>query len=864
MFGFPINSQGDINKYTNDVDSGFPKIQQREVFYSVKDGSFDDPFCWQTASGRVGKIPSGIDDVYMRHSLSIANNINVNNLYFNGTWAGGATNRSITINGNLIITKEFAWTSGTSEVIVYGSLVCYDILNMTNNYNLGLYSEFNYVNKDKFISGAGTISYYKVDGKQAILDLPYKNLTIFGGGLKTLQNDLVISGNLDVRPLSKSQLIIYDLVFDIGDYAFTINGTSFIGGNLRRTTNKKLLFIGAVTFQSFTPFYTMDFSGNPEVEFRGGISNVGANNMIVMNSGTGKWRFTTNNQNIQMNAGLGAYLTLDAQVEIESGITLTLFAGKILLNNTINGISGTSNLINKGVITFATQNAAENSMTTGLYDFTTTANTVEYSGNYSATIPSRFPTFHNLTISGTGTKTLGVNTTLNGNLDLQGNNVATQAGILECSTYNLSIFGFTYVGSDRGKGATLSKNGAGSILFVGKLTTSNLNDRILLTGNPNVEMRGGMDVLSPSTNYNTGTGTWTFSTNSQTLTSYNFVFSGNVFIDGAITITNGMQVSIYGTLDGNNVNSKWVLNSILDLYNSTTPFATLGSLDYTTNSTAKIGFRFNGNYTLPTTTFQGLRIGGTGTKTLSGNTLIQTTLDVIGNTALPSGSEGFLECSTYNLQVNGATTIGSDLGKGATFTKSGTGSLLFIGAVSSSNGGDKFLMTGNPTIEFRNGYTGGGGTGQSYVFGTGNITFTTNNQTLGLNVNITFQNNILISGAITLAAAASYTFNGTINGDNVSSKLLINASINITYNSATKPMATGILDTSTNLNTWIYGNANQDILGGPSTGAKQVYRNLTLNGGGTKTLQGYVSVLNTYTLTSPATLNNNGYTLTNP
>ena len=92
----------------------------------------------------------------------------------------------------------------------------------------------------------------------------------------------------------------------------------------------------------------------------------------------------------------------------------------------------------------------------------------------------------------------------------------------------------------------------------------------------------------------------------------------------------------------------------------------------------------------------------------------------------------------------------------------------------------------------------------------------------------------------------------------------MNASSIMTYNSATKPMATGILDTSTNLNTWIYGNANQDILGGASTGAKQVYRNLTLNGGGTKTLQGYVSVLNTYTLTAPATLNNNGYTLTNP
>jgi hypothetical protein len=70
-------------------------------------------------------------------------------------------------------------------------------------------------------------------------------------------------------------------------------------------------------------------------------------------------------------------------------------------------------------------------------------------------------------------------------------------------------------------------------------------------------------------------------------------------------------------------------------------------------------------------------------------------------------------------------------------------------------------------------------------------------------------------------------------------------------------MATGILDTSTNLNTWIYGSGSQDVKG-------NIYRNLTFNGGGTKTLQGNVSVQNTYTLISPATVNLNGFALTNP
>ncbi len=181
---------------------------------------------------------------------------------------------------------------------------------------------------------------------------------------------------------------------------------------------------------------------------------------------------------------------------------------------------------------------------------------------------------------------------------------------------------------------------------------------------------------------------------------------------------------------------------------------------------------------------------------------------------------------------------------------------------------------GNPTIEFRGGISNQNNSPTSN-FGTGLITFSTNNQNLNNGVSpiqgFTFNNNILINGAITLQTSRtggggySGVFNGTINGNNVNSKFLMGTDTpTINYRNATQPMATGILDTSTNLNTWIYGSGSQDVKGSPTTSPKQVYRNLTLNGGGTKTLQGYVSVLNTYTLTSPATLALNGYTLTNP
>jgi hypothetical protein len=124
---------------------------------------------------------------------------------------------------------------------------------------------------------------------------------------------------------------------------------------------------------------------------------------------------------------------------------------------------------------------------------------------------------------------------------------------------------------------------------------------------------------------------------------------------------------------------------------------------------------------------------------------------------------------------------------------------------------------------------------------------------------------IVISGAITLTLSTqgtNFTSNGVINGTVAGSTLLMGASANLFYNNTTQPMATGVLDTSTNLNTFIYGSGNQQVKGNPIAGQFQQYRNLTLNGGGNKTLQGNINVQNTYTVTAPAALVLNGFTKT--
>ena len=837
MFGFPVNlNSNDIQKFTNDPDNGFQKLEKREIFYTMRNGDYDT-MQWQTASGRVGLLPGINDDVIIRHNVVIINAISrVRNFIVSGTGYvtfTGALNVSITC-------------------LNYRNFGVVDWSLTPNQHRLFIYGNDNYFGNTIFNLVQNTLINYVGSVEQIIEPITYGAM-ILSGGRKIFKGDLIVKGSFE----SSCHV-------DLSGYNVTIFGnTSVNGGLFSATESSNMLFIGNVVFNGNNR-PTIAFDGAVNCEFRNSVGFHYWSIQSYLQSGTGTWRFTTNNQSIYAALGGNSNLVMNARISIADNITLTIESTTLLNTyNTINGETSTSKLINKGTINFMNLESVA-SMTTGITDFSTFTNTIGYTGNYTATIPSYFPTFHNLVISGTGTKSLAVNTTMNGYLDLQGNNVVGQAGILQCGNFNLSVFGQTYVGSDRGKSATLAKSGPGNVLFGGLLSTSNNGDYITFNGNPNVEMRGGMDVLSPPSFYNSGTGTWTFSTNNQGISSYAFTFSGNVFINGAITITNNMQVAIIGTLDGNNANSKWVLNAVLDLYNSTPPFATLGILDYTTNTNASIGFRYNGNGTLPVTTFQGLRIGGTGTKTLSGNTLVQRVLDLIGNSSGTPGTEGILECSTFNLQIDGITNAGSDLGKGATLSKNGAGNIIFGGYLSTTNGGDRILLTGNPTIEFKNGiYPLNAGVGTIYNFGTGLITFSTNNQTLTMYYNQTFQNNMLISGAI-VVNSGGFVLNGTLNGNNAASIFRPYAGAATTYNNATQPMATGILDTSTNLNTWIYGNLNQDIKGGPTTLSKQVYRNLTLNGGGTKTLQGYVSVLNTYTLTSPATLVNNGFTLTNP
>ena len=864
MFGFPVNLQDSgVQKFTNDADNGFPKIQQREVFYSVKDGEWRDPTIWQTASGRVGLFPGQYDDVYIKNVVQIGNTPYVgeyfcNNLYISGTF--NFWNRILNVYGNF---KNVGTVNSGLGTGFFSTLKMYGIENI-----LGTINQNNWTN----------ITYTR-NGNQNIVPFNYYRLSIDGLGTKYLTSNTIVSESLYLNAIGNIPYI-NGLVqtnsnnfpgLECAGYELDVFGITFIGqwNIFKQSGSGSLTFRGQIQM-GFGNQYSggMLLYGNPNVECRNGLffsydSGLGYGINGRFYSGTGTWRFTTNNQFISTNVSSDTILTFDAPISIAPGITLSHHnqynanGTMMYLNNTINGESSTSKFENRGNVVFQTA-ASVPSMTTGIFDFTTYTNTITYGGNYTATIPSYFTTFHNLTISGTGTKSLGVNTTLNGNLNVTN-------GTIDFATYDITINGTSTININPGK---IMKSGSGNVTFVGLLTigtTGNNGGTLDFSGgNPNVEFRNGYTGdYSNAVTFKTGTGTWRFTTNNQRMGRSS---GGGVWnYDCPILIENiTLQVRTDNTTQGaihvfkNSVNGTTAGSSLINYstieFQGPTTFMTTGTFDFTTNVNT-IQYSTTTSFSIPLGSFWSLSIVNVGVKTLTQNTTI------LGNLSVGNSIINF---SNFDVEVYGTTSANY-----GTLQKTGAGNVIFRGLVDLLDNGMLNFSGGNPNVEFRNGMNIYYNT-NTFLTGTGTWSFTTNNQSInGQNIGGTnYQFNCTISIVninLTLNSNnRTYIFINAINGTTSTSSLIMATSSISNYQSSTQPMITGILDTSTNLNTWIYGSGNQDIKGGPTTGAKQVYRNLTLNGGGVKTLQGYVSVQNTYTLTSPATLNNNGFTLTNP
>jgi hypothetical protein len=289
-------------------------------------------------------------------------------------------------------------------------------------------------------SANGNTVTYNLAGAQALKPTVYHNLTLSGGGNKPLTGISTITGKLLISGVSTTpattatgaHLTVGSIdissysTFTVGNHSLSVNGAVDIRNTASITQTfapiRNRQFGGLVTVYSGGTWTNSDNNNT----FLGGLSNSG-----TFNAGIGKHLFKTNDQTIS-----GTKATAFFHIEVD-GVTvtnantlgITLLAGGGTFS-TINGgvwLQGVNSILNIGV-------ANINSAT---IDASTNLNTVNYNMAGAQTI--KITDYRNLTLSGSGVKTLTGLTSVSGNLTFAGVTTTTIPSTLTAIGGNLTL-----------------------------------------------------------------------------------------------------------------------------------------------------------------------------------------------------------------------------------------------------------------------------------------------------------------------------------------------------------------------------------------------------------------------------------------
>ncbi len=351
-------------------------------------------------------------------------------------------------------------------------------------------------------------------------------------------------------------------------------------------------------------------------------------------------------------------------------------------------------------------------------DFVITAGTFETGGNNLSVI-------NNSTIAGT----LSTND-ITAIADL--NNVVFAGGTIGSSanTGTVNISGDLTLSSGNGTIArvNLYVTGTTTIPATRTLNFTNVNGIKRFSGtvtnngswnnstNEDIEFRNGL--THSGTSFNSGTGTYSFTTNNQTLGgTSNITFDGNVTVTG-ITLNNAKTTTIKGILGGTGT---WNNNngSVLNYENSTAPMAG-GSFNVSTNSNT-VNYSGSGNQTIKTTTYHRLIVSNSGNKTFTGTLTINENLNIENNAVLQNSGSNDIYLAGNWTDNNAADGFSEGTGEvffngtsQQTVTKAGgSGSENFFDLTMNNSNG-LLMASGDMVISNR------------FAFASGNIAFTNN------------------------------------------------------------------------------------------------------------------------------------------
>ena len=343
-----------------------------------------------------------------------------------------------------------------------------------------------------------------------------------------------------------------------------------------------------------------------------------ANQLITRTGGETFYNFTINNAGTPNTITLGSALTVNGSATFSNGQLVSAY--DINFNGTT--IGGTGNI-------------------------SASAGTVTYSSTATNIIPG---TYFNLTLTGASTKTLYGNVIVT-------NNLTISDGTLQLADKNITVLGTTSV-----TGTIADNNSLGVDTFGGLVTINPGGTWDFSAGNSACVFKGGLAFNG--TTFNSGTGTYSFTTNNQNIDgSSPITFSGNILIASTISVTNlnassGTGTTIKGSLDGVYAASTYINKGITSYQNASSPMSP-GTLDPSANGNI---FRYSGG----TQTISGdnpyynLVITGTNSKTFNSNITVGGDLTIQNNTTITFGGgsihtldiTGNLDASAGNIDMN--------------------------------------------------------------------------------------------------------------------------------------------------------------------------------------------------------------------
>jgi hypothetical protein len=314
----------------------------------------------------------------------------------------------------------------------------------TNNPILNVGGDF--TNSGTFTSGTGTVTFNGTSTQSissGVTPLTFAGSAAFSGSSTTTMNvNISVAGNLNINS---------GKTLDLGTFTAnraTSGGTLTVAGTLKLGANT-----GGQTGSNFPLNYTT-------LTLTGGTIEYNGSNAITQTV------FATTYAGLTLTNGSGSGTALKistASFAVNTG-SFTINTGARFTPAAANIISGTGTLTGTGTIDVTGSNLASQYT---ISNQTLTNLTINYGGG-SQTIPGG--TYSLLSISGTGTKTMGGAITVTGDVTIEsGNTLDVSLG----NNYALSIAGdFTNNGTFTQRSSTVTLNGSGSQIIGGSTATS--------------------------------------------------------------------------------------------------------------------------------------------------------------------------------------------------------------------------------------------------------------------------------------------------------------------------------------------------------------------------------------------------------